>query len=314
MQKEFVKLSNNYMIPQICYGTDIVSDIFFRNNLFMQKIQRCSLFFKDWIKILLGKDTGRHKRERGIIKCTNYAVENGCFFFDTSAAYAASETMLCQAFKKYKREEYFICTKLSNYDQLHGKPARECLMESMSKLGIDYVDIYLLHWPVKGEYLKYWKQIEKLYKEGLVRAIGVSNCKIHHLEEIKKIAEIMPMIDEVELHPLLSEEELREYCKQNNIQVMAYTSTARLDFRLRSSGRMKKVCDKYNKTLSQIILRWHIQNGIIPIFNTANINHFITNLDVFDFELADEDMEIIDSMNINSRTRYDSDNCEWERL
>ena len=83
MQRGYIKLSNNYMIPQMCYGTDIVSDIFFSDNLFMQRIQRCSLLFKDWIKLILGKDIGSHKRERGIIKCTNHAVENMCSFFDT---------------------------------------------------------------------------------------------------------------------------------------------------------------------------------------------------------------------------------------
>ena len=124
----------------------------------------------------------------------------------------------------------------------------------------------------------------------------------------------MPMVNEVELHPLLSEAELRKYCKDNNIQLMAYTSTARLDFRLRASRRMQSVCNETGKNLSQIILRWHIQNGIIPIFNTSSVNHFRDNMNVFDFQLTEEQMRIIDSMNINARTRYDSDNCEWDRL
>ena len=124
----------------------------------------------------------------------------------------------------------------------------------------------------------------------------------------------MPMIDEVELHPLLSETELRKYCKENRIQIMAYTSTARLDFRLKASRRMQEVCQQTGKSLSQIILRWHIQNGVIPIFNTSTIEHLKDNLDIFDFELTDYQMKIIDSVNINARTRYDSDNCEWDRL
>ena len=187
-------------------------------------------------------------------------------------------------------------------------------MQSMNELGVSYVDVYLLHWPVEGRYLDYWKQLEELYKEGLVKAIGVSNCKIHHLEEIKKIAEIMPMINEVELHPLLSEEELRNYCKKNSIQLMAYSSTARLDFRLKSSRRMNEIVKESGKDLSQVILRWHIQNGIIPIFNTSSVKHLKTNMDIFDFVLNQEQMQLIDSMNINARTRYDSDNCEWDML
>ena len=127
-------------------------------------------------------------------------------------------------------------------------------------------------------------------------------------------ATIMPMINEVELHPLLSEIELRKYCDENNIQLMAYTSTARLDFRLRCSRRMQSVCTETGKHLSQVILRWHIQNGIIPIFNTSSINHFKDNMDIFDFQLTEYQMRIIDSVNINSRIRYDSDNCEWDQL
>ena len=236
------------------------------------------------------------------------------FFFDTSRAYGGSERMLQDALKKEKREDYYICTKLNNAAQLQNIPARKVLEESLKQLGTDYVDLYLLHWPVAGKYLEYWKQLEELYKAGVVKAIGVSNCKIHHLEEIKKIAEIVPMVDEVELHPLLSEVELRKYCRNNGIQIMAYTSTARLDFRLKTSKRLNSVCKKYNKSISQVILRWHIQNNVIPIFNTSTISHFKDNMDVFDFELDDDSMKIIDSLNINARTRYDSDNCEWECL
>lgn len=288
-------------------GTDIV-------DYCPSVVGKTKKFIKETVRAVLGKDTGKYKKDNGIFCCSRKAIENGCAFFDTSRAYGGSERMLQDALNKQKREDYYICTKLDNYSQLHDIPAREVLKKSMIQLGVDYIDVYLLHWPVDGKYLDYWKQLEELYKEGLVKAIGVSNCKIHHLEEIKRIAEIMPMIDEVELHPLLSEVELRDYCDNNNIKIMAYTSTARLDFRLKTSGRLQTVCMETGKDLSQIILRWHIQNGVIPIFNTSSISHLKNNMNVFDFELTDEQMKIIDSVNINSRTRYDSDNCEWERL
>ena len=314
VEKEFITLSNNYNIPKICYGTDIVSSAFFSDKVISQKIRRHFLQIKNVAKFFLGKDIKKYRRDKGIINCTEKAMQNGCCFFDTSRAYDGSERMLRQALNKHNREDYYICTKLTNQVQLNGVSARECLNKSMRELGVDYVDLYLIHWPVEGKYLKYWKELEELYEEGVVKAIGVSNCKIHHLEEIKKIAKVMPMVDEVELHPLLTEKGLREYCNKNNIQIMAYTSTARLDFRLKASGRMEKICNKYNKNLSQVILRWHIQNGIIPIFNTSTVEHFKNNMKVFDFELKKEDMEVIEGMNINSRTRYDSDNCEWDRL
>ena len=300
-------LSNGYKIPCICYGTDIVD---YKSS----RIDRAKQNIKFLIKSILRKDTRKFKKDKGIEKCVENSLENGCVFFDTSRVYGGSERMLQDSLKNIKRDNYYICTKLDNSAQLKGISARKVLEESMRQLGVDYIDVYLLHWPVEGKYLEYWKQLEELYKERKVRAIGVSNCKIHHLKEIERIAEIKPMIDEVELHPLLSETELRDYCKEKNIQIMAYTSTARLDFRLRASKRMEKVCKETGKTLSQIILRWHIQNGIIPIFNTSTIKHFKDNMDVFDFNLSNEQMKIIDSININARTRYDSDNCEWDRL
>lgn len=304
---EYISLANGYKIPNICMGTDIVD---YRPS-FAGKTKR---FIKETARGILGKDTRKYKRENGIIKCSKEAIDYGCIYFDTSRAYGGSERMLQEALKRRNREGYYICTKLDNYSQLYDIPAREVLKESMKQLGVDYVDVYLLHWPVEGKYLDYWEQLEELYKEGLVKAIGVSNCKIHHLKEIKKVAKIMPMVDEVELHPLLSEVELRNYCNDNDIRIMAYTSTARLDFRLKASRRLQTVCRETGKDLSQIILRWHIQNGVIPIFNTSSISHLKNNMNIFDFELTDTQMKIIDSVNINSRTRYDSDNCEWDRL
>lgn len=304
---EYVELSNGYKIPYVCFGTDIVD---YRDSC-SEKIKQS---IKNAVKFIIGGDVKKYRRDQGIIKCCNHAIENGCVFFDTSRAYGGSELMLCDALKNVPRDQYYICTKLDNHSQLNNISAKEVLMKSMKQLGVDYVDLYLLHWPVEGKFLDYWKQLEELYREGLVKAIGVSNCKIHHLEEIKEVATIMPMVNEVELHPLLSEIDLRKYCELNNIQIMAYTSTARLDFRLKSSRRVASVCKETGRSISQVILRWHIQNGVIPIFNSSSMEHFKENMRIFDFELSDEQMEVINSVNINARTRYDSDNCEWDRL
>lgn len=307
---KYYTLSNGFTIPGICFGTDIVPKSYFSN-------EKLGCFCRQravQIKSIFSGNYSKYKKNMGIINCTNNAIKHGCNLFDTSRAYSGSEKMLSLALKHASRKDYFICTKLCNKHQLQGIPARKALEESLENLGLEYVDIYLLHWPVEGLYLDYWKQLEGLYHEGLCKAIGVSNCKIHHLQEIEKIATIMPMINEFECHPLLSERELRAFCSQKGIQPMAYTSTARLDFRLKRSKRLQMVCERNNKNLSQVILRWHIQNGVIPIFNTSSNKHFETNMDVFDFELSDDDMRIIDSININSRTRYDSDNCEWDRL
>jgi len=304
---ENIKLKNGYELPNICYGTDIVM----YSSTTLGKIKR---FLQFIVRKLTQKDNQKYIKSKRIEKCIKNSISRGCIFFDTSRAYGGAEEMLGKALLGYKREKYFICTKLDNYSQLNDIPAREVLMKSMKNLNVDYVDVYLLHWPVEGKYLEYWKQLEELYEEGLVRAIGVSNCKIHHLEEIKKIASIMPMVNEVELHPLLSEVELRNYCRDNDIQIMAYTSTARMDFRLRTSKRLEEICKESKKNLSQIILRWHIQNGVIPVFNTTDVNHLVENMNIFDFCLSEVQMKTLDSININSRTRYDSDNCEFDRL
>lgn len=207
---EYKVLSNGYKIPSICFGTDIVD---YRSS-FSDKTKQKIKFI---IRTILRKDTRKIKRDKGIKECFVHSLEYGCNFFDTSRAYGGSERMLQDVLKGKKRDSYYVCTKLNNAAQLQDISARDILKQSMEQLGVDYIDVYLLHWPVDGKYLDYWKQLEELYKEGLVKAIGVSNCKIHHLEEIKKIAEIMPMVDEVELHPLLSELELRKYCEENNI-------------------------------------------------------------------------------------------------
>jgi len=302
-------LVNGIKIPSICYGTDINHLFKSNSNMFV----RLFLYFKFIVKSIIKKD-GRFKKEKGIYQCLKNIDKFDCYCIDTSRAYGSSEHMIQKAIKGKDRNELFIITKLCASDQLKGKTAEAALRESMKELGVSYVDLYLIHWPVPGKWLDYWKQLEVLYKKGLCRSIGVSNCKIHHLEELKKTAEIMPMANEIECHPLLTEEKLRKYCQVNNIQILSYTSTARFDFRLRNSRRMDSICSKYNKNLGQIILRWQIQIGNIPIFNTTSVKHLKNNMDIFNFEISKEDIDIISGMNINSRLRYDSDNCEFDKL
>ena len=303
-----IELSNGYALPALCYGTDV-----FPVYMDANRLKTCYRKLRFATGSLVRRD-GQWRKYHGILKTVKQALPAGCCFFDTSRAYGGSESMLRSALNKYDRNRYFICTKLNNASQLQGISARDALAESLRQLGISYVDVYLLHWPVTGRWIEYWHQLEELYEQGLCKAIGVSNCKIHHLEELKKEARIMPMIDEVELHPLLTEGPLRSYCRENHIQIMAYTSTARLDFRLKRSQRMEDICRAHHKNLSQIILRWHFQNGIIPIFNTSSPLHLKENMNIFDFSLNDEEMKTIEGMNINARTRYDSDNCEFNRL
>lgn len=240
------------------------------------------------------------------------AIDGGLRAFDTSRAYGDAESILGEVIKDKKRDSVFISTKLRNKAQFNGN-IREEFENSLSALGVEYVDLFLMHWPVTDHYLTSWKKIEGLYEEGLCRAIGVCNCNIHHLEEIKAEANIKPMVNQFECHPLFTQDELRTYCKENKIQVMAYTPVARMDERLLKTC-LVPISKKYNKTVPQVILRWHQQIGNIPVFNTANAEHLVKNTDIYDFELSHEEIVQINKININSRLRYDPDNCDFTKL
>lgn len=298
-------LSNGVKIPEIGYGTSIVLTYKYKNNF--NKID----VVKYWIKNFL-KNKEQFKMDKAINKILFEANFCGCSMFDTSRAYAGSEYSIGKMLNKNDRSKFFIITKLCNSDQRTGN-VEKALKKSLSELQTDYVDLYLIHWPQTGTWIKCWKQMEAMYKDGLCRAIGVCNCNIHHIEELKSFAEIMPMVNQFECHPLFTQDKLRNYCKDNDIQVMAYTPTARMDERL-SKTVLTNIAEKYHKSIAQVILKWHIQIGNIPIVNTSSIDHLKDNINIFDFELTNEEVDSITKININSRLRYDPDNCDFSKL
>lgn len=300
-----VKLRNNIEIPDLCFGTDITS-------IHSDGIKRKIDLSKQWIKIKVRHNVYSATKNYYLPQMIKLCMDNGCTHFDTSRAYGASEYMLGSILKSYSRESYFVTTKLMNKDQFKNN-VHEGFNKSLDELGMDYIDLYLMHWPVTGKFIDSWKEMEKLYKEGKCKAIGVCNFNIHHFEELKKHAEIMPMVNEIECHPLFTQNELRKYCKENNIIVMAYTSTARMDSRLYNTC-LGDLAKKYNKSETQIILRWHQQIGNIPIVNSTNKVHMLSNIRIDDFTLSDDDINRVYDMNINSRLRYDPDNCDFSKL
>ena len=238
----------------------------------------------------------------------------GYRLIDTSAAYH-NENAIGRAIKKsgVPREKLFITTRVTNRQQFENN-IRDGFFKSLKNLGLDYVDLYQFHWPVPEHYLDTWREIESLYNEGYIKAIGVANCHAHHIDEILKICKVAPMVNEVEVHPLFTQKTLKEYCASHNIRMEAYTPLARNDERLRRNKILLGLAKKYNKTIMQIIIRWHIENGIVPIPRSTNIDRLRTNIDVFDFKLTKDEIEAIDSININSRLRYDPDNCDFTIL
>lgn len=194
-----------------------------------------------------------------------------------------------------KREDIFLVTKLWNDD--HGyEETMKAFNRSIKNLGVDYLDLYLIHWPNKLN-SETWRAFEDLYKEGKVKAIGVCNFKIGHLEELKKTAKIMPMVNQVEIHPCKTQKDIIKYCNKNNIQVVAWGPIMR--GKVFSLPLMLELTEKYNKSIAQITLRWHIQNGVIPIPKSSNEERIKSNIDIFDFNLSSEDMKRIDSLNTN---------------
>ena len=251
---------------------------------------------------------------KNYIEAVTHALVMGYRLIDYSSAYGDG-ILLQKAIQRsgVKREDLFITTRVSNWAQREGK-VRDEFMKFLKNMNLEYVDLLQFHWPVTDLYLDTWREMEKLYEEGYVKHLGVANCHQHHLEEIFKICKHRPEVGQFEIHPLFTQKPLIQYYKDNGIVVEAYTPIARYDDRLVRLPLLKKLEKKYNKTFVQIILRWHIQNGVIPLVRSMSKEHQLENFSVFDFELSQEDMDAIDSININSRLRYDPDNCDFSIL
>ena len=247
-----------------------------------------------------------------LIKTVLNAYSCGYTNFDTSAAYF-NEECLGVAIKRimsYGANPPFITTKLSNTSQRENN-VREYFLNSMKRLGLKKIDLYLMHWPYPEKYLESWKQMETLYKEGLVGAIGVCNFHQHHLERLLEVAEVVPAINQIELHPLLSQKPIRDYCKDKGIHIQAYSPLARMDSKLAEHPVLVELAKKYKKTVPQVILRWDIQEGIIVIPKSKNKNRIEENIDIFDFELTKNEMLDIESINEDYRVRFNPDTVDY---
>ena len=237
------------------------------------------------------------------------ALKHGYRSVDTAAFYQ-NEIGVGKAIKEsgLPREELFVTTKVWNSDQGY-ESTLKAFDASLNKLAMDYIDLYLIHWQVKGKYKETWKELEELYKDGKIRAIGVSNFHIHHLEDLLSDCEIKPAVNQVEYHPHLTQVLLREYCQRQEIQLEAW-------FPLKKGTLLNEpviidIADKYNKTPAQVILRWDLQNGVVTIPKSIKEHRTIENADLFDFQLSVADMEKIDSLNINSRSGANPDNFNF---
>ena len=224
----------------------------------------------------------------------HHALEAGYRLIDTASVYG-NEEGVGKAVREsdLPREEIFVTSKVWNIDQGYERTLK-AFDKSMNRLGLDYLDLYLIHWPVSDQYKDTWKALEKLYNEGRIRAIGVSNFLIHHLKDLMEDAEITPMVNQVEFHPHLVQQELHDFCHEHQIQSEAWAPLMR--GKVNDIHLLRGLAEKYGKTPAQIVLRWDLQKGVVTIPKSSNPERIRSNADVFDFELSEGDVKRIDDL------------------
>lgn len=194
------------------------------------------------------------------------------------------------------REQIFITTKLQISDFGY-EETLSSFEQSLDRLGIDYIDLFLLHWPVVGKRQDSWRALEEIVKSGRCRAIGVSNFTIEHLEELQKNAKIVPAVNQVEFHPFLFQRELLQYCRQNEIQLEAYSPLTR-GMKL-THPTLTQIAERYGKTTAQVLIRWCLQHNVVVIPKSVQKDRIQANARVFDFELSQDDMATLNGLNEN---------------
>jgi 2,5-diketo-D-gluconate reductase A len=241
------------------------------------------------------------------------ALELGYRHIDTAMIYrneAAVGRALAQS--GIPRDELFVTTKVWNSDQ--GKDeAPAALATSLELLGLDYVDLYLIHWPapLRGRYVETWLALEDLAAQGLIKAIGVSNFEPEHLEDILEAGSVVPAINQVELHPAFQQRTVRAFGEERGILTEAWGPLGQGKYELAELPGLNDLAKKHGKSIQQIVLRWHIQEGVIVFPKSVRKERLAENLDVFDFELDSDDMAAMVAMDSGRRVGTHPDDGNW---
>ncbi len=236
------------------------------------------------------------------------ALNLGYRSIDTAAVYG-NEQGVGKALKEsgIPRSEVFLTSKIWNADQGYASTFK-AYEASLNRLQTDYLDLYLIHWPVAGKFLDTWRALTELYHAGKVRAIGVSNFHINHLRELLDNSDVVPSVNQIELHPLLNQEKLRAFCQLNNITVEAWSPLMKGNLSLPT---LVELAEKHHRTPAQIVLRWHIQHGVVVIPKSVHEYRIRENADLFGFSLSTDEMARIDALNEDRRFGPDPDNFDF---
>ena len=239
-------------------------------------------------------------------KAIEFALKIGYRLIDTATLYN-NEKIVGNALKNSQipRDKVFITSKVWNSDQGYSRTIN-AFNKSLSNLDVDFMDLYLIHWPVEGKWVETWHALEELYNKGKIRAIGVSNFYVNHLKELLQIASTKPMVNQIEFHPFLYKKDVLEYCQKNEIKLESYAPLTH-GYKLNDikNPQLLQMFEKYNKSAAQLMLRWNIQHGNIIIPKSINPSHIRENADIFDFTISIDDMQFLNSINEDFHSDWD---------